>query len=126
MLVQTAVEEALLPLRMAGLGIVPDHPALALQKVDDALAEVHARGYTKKSIRLYVKSNIFLCFGNGTWHPTQGALVAYIKANKAQARVHRALVKQFSFAKMFLVKLTDTDGGKARQATGISRRLHAA
>ncbi len=103
--VGTAVEEALLPLRMAGLYFGRERSHVILQQIDDALAGVYARGYSKASIRRYLTTNVFLCFGNGTWHPTQNALVRYIKANKAQAMVHRDLVKKYAFAKMFLVKL---------------------
>ena len=121
MTVQTAVDEALLPLRMAGMGLGHGRPAMVLREVDDALAGVHAQGYSRSSIRRYLHGNVFLCFGNATWHPSRTALVNYIDTNTEAARVHRGLAKQFHFAKLFLVKLSFPGAAASRKTiAGLS------
>ena len=77
-------------------------PDVVLKEVDDALSEVHAQGHSKSSIRKYLKGHIYLCLGNGTWHPSRSALSTYIQAY--DQKVPRGLAKEFKFAKLFLVK----------------------
>ena len=96
------IEEALLPVRMLGLGLAPGVSENVLQEVDAALASVHLlHGHSRTAIKRYLTAEVHICLRDGTFHVDRRSLRRHLRANRKLVRCAGA--KNFSFAKMCLV-----------------------
>lgn len=101
--VGSAVEEALLPLRLQSVHLGPSGLLSPLQQVDAALAPLHLeQGYSRCTIRRYLRANVFFCIADGLFCATRNELVQHLREG---ARLPRNSVKRYKYAKLFLVKL---------------------
>jgi len=98
--VGSAIEEALLPLRMQACDL---NAVAVLKDVDAALERVYIeQGYSRSAIKRYLKAKVYLSLADGHFHPNRKALRSHL--GQDGQRLRRKLVKGFAYAKMCMIK----------------------
>ncbi len=101
--VGSAIEEALLPLRMQACDLNVRDPVAVLKDVDAALERVYIeQGYSRSAIKRYLKAKVYLSLADGHFHPNRKALRSHL--GQDGQRLRRKLVKGFAYAKMCMIK----------------------